>query len=219
MAKALFFDVNETLLDLQPLEESVSEALGGRRELLPLWFRMMLHYSLVATVGEEYRDFGEIGAAVLIMLARREGTEIDPDQARRALLPLRSLPPHPDVAPGLQALKKKGYRLYTLTNSSKDGVRSQMEHAGLSSFFDEILSVEAVQIFKPHVHVYKWAVRRIGLQPMEAMMVAAHGWDVAGAAWAGMQTAFVSRPGQQIYPLAEAPDIVVKDILHLSERL
>lgn len=34
--KVIFFDVNETLLDLTAMRSSVGEALGGRNELLPL---------------------------------------------------------------------------------------------------------------------------------------------------------------------------------------
>ena len=49
--KVLFFDVNETLLDLTVMKQSVGDALGGRSELLPLWFTTMLQYSLVSTVG------------------------------------------------------------------------------------------------------------------------------------------------------------------------
>ena len=48
--KVLIFDVNETLLDLTSMRSSVGEALGGREDLLPLWFSTMLHYSLVSTV-------------------------------------------------------------------------------------------------------------------------------------------------------------------------
>jgi len=48
--EVIFFDVNETLLDLTPLKESVGETLGGRPELAPLWFTTLLQYSLVATV-------------------------------------------------------------------------------------------------------------------------------------------------------------------------
>ena len=33
--KVILFDVNETLLDLTALKESVGKALGGRQELLP----------------------------------------------------------------------------------------------------------------------------------------------------------------------------------------
>ena len=36
--KVILFDVNETLLDLKGLQASVGKALGGREDLLPLWF-------------------------------------------------------------------------------------------------------------------------------------------------------------------------------------
>lgn len=38
------------------------------------------------------------------------------------------------------------------------------------------------------------------MQPNECMLVAAHGWDVAGAHGAGLQTAFVARERQQKFP-------------------
>ena len=34
--KVIFFDVNETLLNLEPLKKSVTEVLGGRKELVSL---------------------------------------------------------------------------------------------------------------------------------------------------------------------------------------
>jgi 2-haloacid dehalogenase len=53
----------------------------------------------------------------------------------------------------------------------------------------------------------------------EAMMVAAHGWDIAGAQAAGLQTAFVARPGKVLYPLAEKPDHIVNDFEELADLL
>lgn len=52
--RILFFDVNETLLDLTPLKESVTGALNGQSELVPLWFTTMLQYSLVETTGNHF---------------------------------------------------------------------------------------------------------------------------------------------------------------------
>jgi 2-haloacid dehalogenase len=49
------------------------------------------------------------------------------------------------------------------------------------------------------------------------MLVAAHGWDTAGAQLAGLQAAFIARPGQQSYPLAPAPTLTgptLPDIAH-----
>lgn len=51
------------------------------------------------------------------------------------------------------------------------------------------------------------------------MLVAAHGWDVAGAKWAGLSTAFIARAHQQKFPLGEPPDIDVADFSALATEL
>jgi 2-haloacid dehalogenase len=217
--RVILFDVNETLLDLKPLKESVGRALGSRSELVPLWFTTMLQYSLVVTVGDQYSDFGDIGVACLKMVAKNHGIELGEDAAKRAVVPIRSLPPHADVAPALERLRDAKYRLVTLTNSSSAAVADQMKNAGLDKLFEAKLSVEDVGLYKPHTHVYRWAARRLGAAPSECLLVAAHGWDVAGAAWAGLRTAFVSRPGQQIYPPGPTPDIVIPSLKELPDEL
>jgi 2-haloacid dehalogenase len=217
--EVIFFDVNETLLDLSPLKESVGEALGGRPQLAPLWFTTLLQYSLVSTVAGRYSNFDEIGAACLRMVAKSLGLELGRDAAERYLAPMRCLPPHPDVVPALERLRDAGFRLATLTNSSKSAVADQMQNAGLARFFESLLSVEEVGLYKPHAHVYRWAARRVGVDVSKCLFVAAHGWDVAGAAWAGMRTAFIARPGQQVFPLGPATDIAVPSFDGLPDAL
>jgi len=218
--KVIIFDVNETLLDLRPMQSSISKALQGRDDLLPLWFSMMLHHSLVDTATERFHSFGEIGVAALMMVAEINNISLSKEQAREAIVtPLRSLPPYADVKEGLQALKDKGYKLASLTNSSNKGVMTQFENAGLTQYFDEILSVENIKIYKPDLRVYNWALEKIGAAPQEALMAAAHGWDIAGIKASGMQAAFISRPGKVVYPLAIAADYTVGDLLELSDVL
>jgi Haloacid dehalogenase-like hydrolase len=65
--------------------------------------------------------------------------------------------------------------LVTLTNSSQVAVDTQIKNAELMEMFEVRLSIEEVQLFKPHRHVYKWAARKMGLLPEECMLVAAHG--------------------------------------------
>ncbi|OFC72583.1 haloacid dehalogenase type II [Alteromonas confluentis] len=218
--KVIVFDVNETLLDLENMRESVGEALNGQEELLPLWFSTMLHYSLVSTVSGEYQDFGKIGVAALMMVAQNNNIDITEEQAKEAIVtPLLSLPPHADVKSGLTELKKQGFKLVSLTNSSNYGVKTQFENAQLTDFFEARYSIEDIQIYKPDLRAYEWALAKLGVKPEEALMVAAHGWDVAGAKAAGMQTAFVARPGKALYPLAQKPDYIVKDLGELVEKL
>lgn len=216
--KVILFDVNETLLDLQPMKEAITKLCGGGPETARLWFTTLLQHSLVMTVADRFADFSEIGAACLRMVAKNQGVDLSQDAATKAVAPMRSLPPHPDAVPALKSLQGQ-YRLVTLTNSSKVAVADQMKNAGLTEFFEVLLSVEEVGMYKPHSHVYRWAARRIGADVSECLLVAAHGWDVAGAAWAGMKTAFVSRPGQQVFPLGPAPDLCISSLAELPRQM
>ena len=147
----------------------------------------------------------------------------------RAGAELVYLPPYsPDLNPIEQVMSKfkneirlrdADYRLVALTNSSKAAVADQMTHAGLTNFFESSLSVEDVGKYKPHADVYRWTAGRAGADVSECLLVAAHGWDVAGAAWAGMRTAFVARPGQQIFPLGPETDIMVPSLAELEGEL
>lgn len=218
--KVLFFDVNETLLDLTKMRTSVGNVLGGKSELLPLWFATMLQHSLVSTVGRQYNDFGIIGSAALQMVAASNGIKITEKEAQEAILgPIRSLPAYPEVKDALQALKDAGYKIVSFTNSSNKGVQTQFENAGLIDYFEERLSIEEIGKFKPHSDAYDWAARRMGLQPSECLLVAAHGWDIAGAIWAGWRAAFISRPGAQLYPLAPKPEINESDLALTTSKL
>ncbi|MCP4287214.1 MAG: haloacid dehalogenase type II [Gammaproteobacteria bacterium] len=218
--KALIFDVNETLLDLAPLKTTVGKALGGQEKLVPLWFSTMLHYSLVHTLCEDYRGFGEIGIAALKMVAESQGIELNDQEAKDAVIPpLLSLPPHPDVAAGLKMLSEDGFRTVSLTNSAAAAAEIQLQNAGLTDLFEKRYSVEGVERFKPHRDAYRMVIGDLGVKPEEAMMVAAHAWDLAGAKNAGLQTAFISRPGTALYPNVARPDYVVDDLKELARRL
>lgn len=217
--KVLFFDVNESLLDLGNIKKSVGKALGDREDLVSLWFTTMLQYSLVETTARQYTDFGTIGAATLRMVAANNGVQLTETEAKTAVSAIASLPAHPEVKEALLKLKKAGYTLVSLTNSSNKGVETQFKNAGLTDFFDQRLSIEDVGKYKPHSDVYDWAARKLGVLPSECMMIAAHGWDIAGAIWAGWRGAFIARPGQQMYPLAPVPEINESDLLKIAQKL
>jgi 2-haloacid dehalogenase len=74
-------------------------------------------------------------------------------------------------------LKKAGLRLAALTNGTPKGARSQLEHAGLTEYFEQIFSVDEVKRFKPAPEPYRMAAQRLAVEPQEVRMVAA--WDIA----------------------------------------
>jgi len=139
MPTALVFDVNETLLDLGPLDPHFQRVFGDaavRRQ----WFQQFVANFLVTVVLGTYVDFGTIGRGALDMVADRLGKTLTDDDRKRILGTIRELPPHPEVRASLERLKAAGFRLGTLTNSTKDVAGAQMRNAGLIDLFEHVLS-------------------------------------------------------------------------------
>jgi 2-haloacid dehalogenase len=214
----LIFDVNETLLDLVSLEKKINEAMGENLAF-QLWFRMLLHYSLVETTSQNYADFNEIGQATLKILAQQLGKKISDEAIEEILSTIKELPPHDDVIEGLEKLAEQGFKLAALTNGSLRTVKGQLHFAKISHLFTGIYSVDAVQKYKPHPETYAHVLNVMNTEKENAMLVAAHSWDVTGAQRAGLQTCFIERPGKFIYPLAEKPTYSIQKLTDLSHLL
>jgi len=218
VARALVFDVNETLLDLAAFDPNFARVFGDagvRRE----WFGQLLQTAFVSTIAGPYADFGTIGIAALdAVAAKRQVSLTDADRdAIRATM--RALPPHPDVRPALERLRDAGFTLATLTNSTPQVAEAQLTHAGLRDLFAHVLSADTVRRLKPAPEPYRMAADALGVPLGEMRLIAAHGWDIAGALRAGALAAFVARPGQVLDPLYPQPDIVGADLGAVAERI
>jgi len=216
--KLLIFDVNETLLDLSPLKNAINKALENDMGF-EVWFLQLLQYSLVETITGNYNDFSSIAAAIFKMTAKKFDKEFSDEHIREILSKITQLPPHVDVVHGLKDLKQQGFIMVALTNGKPSVAKEQLEFAGLTDFFDDILSVEVVKKYKPAAETYHFVTDKYKIESSLAMMVAAHGWDIAGAKKAGLSTAFVKRPGKSPYALAESPDLILNTISELSGKL
>jgi 2-haloacid dehalogenase len=215
----LIFDMNETLLDLSEVRKSVADILNADEETASHWFEMALHYSLVDTVSGRYHSFGEIGTAALMMLAEKRDITLSRETAREALQSVRSAEPYPEVLAAQKQLSEANFRMAVLTNSSREAMKEQLENAQINKFFEQCLSVETIGKYKPVRQVYRYAARQLKVDMDDCLFVAAHGWDVAGAMAAGMQAAFISRPGRVLYPLSPEPAYVVPDLKALCDEI
>jgi len=218
MKHRIVFDVNETLLNVGALDAHFERVFGSRLARVS-WFSQVLQGSFVATITSTYHNFGEIAGAALDMVAARNGVKLGSEDRAAILGGLRSLPPHPDVVPGLEKLRSAGFRLSTLTNSPPQVVEAQLQNANLAGFFEQSLSVDAVRVFKPAAEVYRMAAEQLGVDVGQIRLVAAHDWDIAGALHAGCAAAFISRPGMVLNPLMPKPDIVGTDLIDVASKI
>ncbi len=218
MSRVIVFDVNETLLDLRAFDPHF-QRLFGDAAVRQEWFNQVLQSGLVTTVLGTYADFGTVGGAALDMTTARRGVALSAEDRAQLLGTIKSLPPHPDVREGLMRLREAGLRLATLTNSTFQVAQAQLQNAGLTEFFDQILSADSVRRLKPAVEVYQMAAARLGVPVSQIRLVAAHAWDVAGAMHAGCAAAFIARPGTALDPLSPKPDIIGQDLREVSAQI
>jgi 2-haloacid dehalogenase len=215
---ALVFDVNETLLDLAALDAYFEEVLGAE-SARRAWFEAALQAAFVTTVTGRHMSFADIESACLEALGHRLGRRIGPADRERLGRELAHLPAHDDVTPALSALRERGFRIAALTNNPLDLVRHQFRNAGIAPLFDAVLSADDVRRLKPAPEAYRHAAERLGTGVGDLMLVAAHGWDCAGAQAAGARAVFVGRPGQAPFAVGPRPDLVVTGLAELPARL
>jgi 2-haloacid dehalogenase len=132
---------------------------------------------------------------------------------------MKELKAYPDVEKGLKLLKQNGFRLATLSNSAEGILKQQLAFSNLSSYFELTLSVDTIKKYKPDLQTYTWAAEQLKVDPAAIIMVAAHGWDIAGAFQAGLQTAFIERKGQSLYPLSPKPNFLGQDLLETATAI
>jgi 2-haloacid dehalogenase len=218
MGRVQVFDVNETLLDLAAMDPHFQRIFGDPGVRVT-WFSQMISSALVATVTGAYHPFGDHAMAALEMTAEQAGVTLADDDKRAVAAQLRHLPAHPEVAGALGRLRDAGLRLASLTNSTEEVARDQLQHAGLLDAFELVLSADTAGRLKPAPEPYRMAAERLGVAVGQVRLIAAHAWDVAGAARAGCATAFVARPGKVLDPLVGRPEIVGADLAEVADAI
>jgi 2-haloacid dehalogenase len=212
------FDVNETLLDVAALDPLFTR-LFGQSNVWRDWFAQMLQSAFVATITGRYAEFGRIGGAALQMVAARRGVALRPEDPASLREEMRHLPVHPEVPTALARLRDAGLRLVALTNSTLDTAEAQLANAGIRGIFEQVFSADSVRQLKPALEPYRMVAERLGVPISDVTLVAAHAWDIAGAASAGCATAFVARPGMVVDPLVAPPTISGVDLAEVAQRI
>jgi 2-haloacid dehalogenase len=216
--KIILLDVYETLLDMSGVERKVNTLLDSKRGYI-IWFELFMEYCFVDNCTVQFNNFPSIARATLMMAAKKLDVSVAEENADELLDLLKQLPVKEGVQEGLSQLHEQNFRIAALTNASENTVRLRMERTGLISYFEAVLSAEHVKKYKPCCEVYQWAAKKLDTPLDEILMVSAHGWDIAGAANAGMQTAYLDQRKELMYPLAPRSDYIESNLLNLCERL
>jgi 2-haloacid dehalogenase len=92
-----------------------------------------------------------------------------------------------------------------------------VENAGIAELLDAVLSVEEVEIYKPHPSVYQLAVSRLNLKASAICFVSSNGWDAYSAKAFGFRAIWCNRSGQALERIPETPDAEIRTLSDLPQ--
>ena len=203
----VLFDLNGTLVDPTVLIEPPELPVAALDEA-----NMMVMVTVIAGRDAQFKPLLDAALRRGLVRAGR-----DPALADGALEKLSHMPAFPDVPDALQALRDGGLQLCVLTQSSADAAEAVLTNAGIREHFELVLSAPASGAFKPEDLAYKYGLEKVGAD--DAWFVAGHWWDIAGASYAGLRTAWISRT-DVAYPVAmPAPDLSGTDLAAVAAAI
>ncbi len=167
----------------------------------------------------EFRPYREVLESVVRQFGARFGFTPTTAEARSLPDSLPAWKPWPDTAAALRQLKSR-FRLAILSNVDDDLFAATRPQLGVA--FDEIITAQQAQAYKPSLKLFELALSRIHAPAHRVLHVGQSLYhDVAPAQALGLATVWVNRPsarpGVGAVKAAEAkPDLEVSSLADLA---
>ncbi|MEO8718792.1 MAG: haloacid dehalogenase type II [Burkholderiales bacterium] len=213
--QALVFDAYGTLYDVHSVIRRCDEQWPGKGTALSqLWRQKQLEYTWQRSLMRRYVPFSQITREALAYACESLRLPLDATRSDSLMREYLKISAYPDVPGALEKLKGKKA---ILTNGSPDMIEPLVKHSGLK--FDAVLSVDAVQQFKPVPEVYQLAVDRLGVAKANIGFVSSNCWDALGAKSFGFRVFWINRSGAPVDKLGFQPDALLGSLGDLPEVL
>lgn len=212
------FDAYGTLFDVAAAAR-VAAAEPGRERFAARWPQIAAHwrakqlqYTWLRAVMGRHCDFWQVTQDALDWALEAEDMQTDTDLRARLLQLYWELAAFPEVPAMLAALKALDLNNAILSNGSPAMLEGAVNSAGIGALLDDVLSVEAVGVFKPADVVYDLVCDRFDCARDEVLFVSSNGWDACAASGYGFTTAWVNRAGEPMDRLPAQPHHVLTDL-------
>ena len=135
---------------------------------------------------------------------------------RNELLDLyKKLSPYPEATDCLKGLKNKKIKIAILSNGTPDLLRELVESNNIQNYFDDILSIESVGIYKPNSKVYEIPIKSYGCKPENICFMSSNTWDVSGGGVFGYNAVWVNRFNKVFDKLSYKPKFIISNLREL----
>jgi len=139
-------------------------------------------------------------------------------EMRNELLNLyKELNPYPEVKDCLEGLKSKKIKIAILSNGTPNLLKGLVESNNIQNYFDDIMSIESVGIYKPDSKVYEMAIKKYDCEPENICFMSSNTWDVSGGGVFGYNAVWVNRFNKVFDKLGYKPQFVINNLKELLE--
>ena len=203
---AFVFDAYGTLFDFAGAISQRRDTLRDRADtLMNRWREKQLQYAWLRSLQDRYADFEQVTADALDYALDSLG--IRDSRLRDELLGLSFTPPlYPDALGALTRLRAAEMRVLILSNGTASMLERAITASAIAPFVDGVLSVDAVQTYKPSPRAYDLATGALGVPADHIVFVSSNGWDACCAAGFGYRTFWLNRVGDPVERLGILPE-------------
>jgi len=94
-------------------------------------------------------------------------------------------------------------------------IKGLVESNNIQNYFDDIMSIETVGIYKPDPKVYEMPIKKYGCKPENICFMSSNTWDVSGGGVFGYNAVWVNRFNKVFDKLSYKPKFVIKNLKEL----
>ena len=212
--EACVFDAYGTLFDVNSAASKCKEKLGNRWEnFANAWRTTQLEYTWLRTMMQKHENFWKITEDSLDHTM--ETFKIKKGMRNELLNLSKELSPYPEVKECLESLKNKKIKIAILSNGTPDLLRGLVESNNIQNYFDDIMSIESVGVYKPDSRVYEMPIKKYDCEPKNICFMSSNTWDVSGGGVFGYNSIWVNRSNKVFDKLSYKPKFVINDLNEL----
>ena len=212
--KACVFDAYGTLFDVNSAASKCKEKLGSKWEgFANAWRTTQLEYTWLRSLMKKHKNFWEITEDSLDHTM--ETFKIKKEMRNELLDLYKKLSPYSEVVECLKGIKDKKIKIAILSNGTPNLLKKLVESNNIQNYFDDIMSIESVGIYKPDSKVYELPIKNYRCKPENICFMSSNTWDVSGAGVFGYNAVWVNRLNKVFDKLSYKPKYVINNLEEL----
>jgi 2-haloacid dehalogenase len=217
---AILFDAYGTLFDVYAVSAQLEAWYPGKGEAAAALLReKQIEYTRLVTQSDPapagsryYEPFWALTVKALRYASKRLDLAMEEARIGALMDAYRRLPVFAEVVEVLSALKARGRALGILSNGDPAMLEAVVGAAGLTRYFDRLVSVASVRQYKTAPAAYRLGAEALGRPAQDILFVSSNAWDAVGAKWFGYRVFWVNRKGLPFEEIGEAPDYQGRDL-------